>query len=309
MLSRIAVNHRREVLCAVMMASACIIQKVQADVVVPAPSLTWHFDETGVLPAAADASGNGRTGVSSGNIVGGSAGYAGGGYSGFSSTGSYVKYDFGSDVWKSNSFSMAAWVSNPVITSGTNTLIARGANGTAGNNSDVPWQIWIDGSTQTLKLGIQNWNGVKTTYSSNVLTWDANQWYEIAVTCSYSSVAGVKHQIFNVYVTAAGSTSVVAVIANQDFSTGATGLSNGKQIVIGGGGQSYNQAANGFFPGGSFGGSIDEVNVWAGIALSKDQLNQTLVSSAPEPASLGLVAAGVFLFLGRGRKQKYKSSI
>jgi hypothetical protein len=58
------------------------------------------------------------------------------------------------------------------------------------------------------------------------------------------------------------------------YKNGTAGLANGSTIVIGGGGA-------GFYPDnapeGTFGGQIDEVNVWIGKSLTAEELSSTLV--------------------------------
>jgi hypothetical protein len=243
----------------------------------PAPTLTWHFDESGATPTADDATAddagpNEHDGVSAGKVTGGAAGIMSKAYSGFTSPDSNVSANLNptGNVFQNASFSFTAWVKNPDLKSG-NALIARAANANLGSGHDVPWQLWVD-ADGAINLGVQDWEGKGKVYTSAKLNWTADQWYHVAVTVAFSDVDG-RSQTFKVYVTPAGSAKVGPPTLEGTYKNGSAGLSNGSTIVIGAGQGGFYP----FAPAGSFGGQIDEVNLWVGTTLSTEDLNSTLM--------------------------------
>lgn len=260
-------------------------------------TLLWHFDEAGTTPTATDATANGFNGDTQGNVTGGAASPEGSAYEGFTSPTSNVSaVVLGSNAFASIDFTFLAWVKNPNLSDGATALIARGADARLGQNSNVPWQLWID-DTGAVNLSVQDWGGKHATYTSAALTWDADQWYQVALVEDYRINSGIRSQTFKVYVTPVGGQSVGDPVIDETYSNGGAGLANGKTLVVGGGQKGYYPSA----PGGAFGGQIDEVSFWRGVALTPEQLNQSLTVFAPEPASAGLLLAGA-LCLARRRR-------
>ena len=287
----------------------CGASAARSQTTVPTPTFTWNFDGG----AATDSSGNGHDGVISGNVTKG-AGATGDGLTGFTSSTSYVTYNTGitNPLNSDKNETLSLWLKNP----GTaDRVVILGVGSTGSGNRQVELWLTQSGGQYTLNLGYQNWNGNTQSFASSAFTWGADTWYNLSFVISKAPNNGSDKQLydFTVYLTAqdaAGlnTTPILSGVVGTGYGT--TGPANAPAdagvVYVG-----ANTAGfyNPFKPAGYFGGSIDSVSYWEGMALTADQLNEAFLATQPipEPAAMAALAgAGVLAlaFVVRRRSRR-----
>lgn len=241
-------------------------------------TLVWHFDDMSTPLAATDSSGNGRTGSINGNVTSTSNGVSGNAFNGFNSATSEVYFNttglggiVNNPISTSKNVSLALWLQNPGSQS-RNVIAGFGTNATSGNNSLQLWASAEDGNGQrTVGLTWGNWNGQHTVFESVPITWETNTWYQLAFVIKNTTSQTYS---FDIYLTKQGEGVLGAPLLSGITPTGATGPANGSIFYVGGQPQSFsNTKPNPLATGGYWGGSIDEVSLWLGEALTKEQLS------------------------------------
>ncbi len=199
----------------------------------------WQLDEMGKCPTAADATGNGFTGTTAGNVEGGLEAPTGTCYGGFTSMSSSLYTTLDGDYRGDNDVVM--WVKRPEAKAGSTAMLAGNMNGYAEGKSQ-PWRVFV---TETGAVGVS----MQSSYKAKLITsvgdpynWGKG-WHLVLIRIGRATLT-VKDTTktascsqIRVYIAPAvkeseeGAFTLVAQAALQEAEN--TNIAAGKQIVFG----------------------------------------------------------------------------
>lgn len=144
--------------------------------------LYWKLDETGTLPTAVDATGNGFDGITAGTVVGGYAAPTGTCYGGFSALNSdvYATLDHNQYYQKGTRNDVVLWVKRPKATASSTALLAGNMKVHVDPGSSQPWRVYVT-ETGAIGVSLQAWNGaVSKTVAEQPYDWGKG-WHLICI--------------------------------------------------------------------------------------------------------------------------------
>jgi hypothetical protein len=263
------------------------------------------------------------SGISGNGLTNFSTGFWNGGIS----SASNVSFDTGTgttNVLNIGPVTLSIWAKNPgtvLPNQDRFVLFGVGNNSYPGNQGLQVWLSQVDETGQrTLNVSLQNWNGGFSTWTSASLTWDADAWYNVALTWNRITGAHGHVELFLTKQTDTFGSPLLSFDSNDTTGSnpvgatvGTTGMVNSPWVYFGGQSDAFNAGVS---AGGVLGTTaiIDDAAAWIGTRLTVEQLEanfalHAITGNIPESRALaalcgfaGLVAAAAIAIRRRRRR-------
>ncbi|MGN0832435.1 MAG: hypothetical protein ACI4RD_02145 [Kiritimatiellia bacterium] len=138
----------------------------------------WNLNETGDLPVAVDATGNGIDGTTVGGVSGGGRAPQGTAYRGFSSTGDKL-YGSGFTFEKGSKNELLLWVRRPEASNGRTALLAGSMSNVESPRDTQPWRVSV-GEDGAVSIAMQTWRGFTLRTTGKPYAW-GKDWHLVSV--------------------------------------------------------------------------------------------------------------------------------
>lgn len=271
--------------------------------------LYWKLDETGALPTAVDATGNGFSGTTIGNVVGGYAAPTGTCYGGFAAQGDvlYGTLDDGRYFQEGARNDVVLWVKRPRPTSSSTALLAGNMKVIKDPGASQPWRVYVT-ETGAIGVSMQSWNGTTSKTVGEPYAWGKG-WHLIcirfdlptlqvvsstqenqdgSVTTNYTSTVCPRIRVYGAPAAKAGEESELALLVEGAILKNNSRLESASNVVFGSAGGGYYKK---FQPKSVLGasGRIGEVAVAIGGWFDLDYLKSRLSRYWQDPPGLSVI--------------------